>query len=176
MSLGPRTEVDSVKLFGSRQLSIDVLLDFTWKELDAGLGRPFQLASPIPRKPEVLAEFKLELNFNATSAQRVQLGRDTIADRRPGPFKGLDPGPRALAVRLERGFFTPDENTAGCPPWYFELRLVFDRSPYGTQQDWRMYDLGGGDWGYWDHKTFIARHCESPPGVLQYMRDSCVMS
>ncbi|PNS16969.1 hypothetical protein CAC42_4933 [Sphaceloma murrayae] len=118
-----------------------------------------QLARSRSRKPELLAEFKLEMSLNVIGPPHVQLNGRDVGIRRPspGPFNGRDPGPRVLAVRLERGLFTPPINTTGAPPDNYELRLVFETSPYLTRQDWHMEDSD-----YWEHKVFVAHHSEVP--------------
>ncbi|KAF2218409.1 hypothetical protein BDZ85DRAFT_94005 [Elsinoe ampelina] len=165
-------------LLGGRQFILDISMDFKWQVLDSGFDQPFHLGPTIPRTPILLAEFRLQLDFDATTPGAVKLdGKDTITERRTGPFKQRDPGPRVFAVRLERGYFTPKESSSGLSPCHYELRLVFEPSPYGTKQEWDGIDDYMETDGYWDDKAFVARQCPSPPaGILPHIQDNCVVS
>ncbi|KAG8628389.1 hypothetical protein KVT40_004262 [Elsinoe batatas] len=175
-------------LLGSRQIHLDVHVDFTWTPLDSRIDWPVHLpppifrrsevfASAIPRKPELLAEFRIEINLHAVGPEWVQVDGKNIGIRKFGPKPPTrDPGPRTFTVRLERGYCTPPVNTSGMPPGRYELRIGFDSSPYLTRDDWDMEDTD-----YWEHKIFCARWCwwlnqAEERGITQYMRDRCVLS
>ncbi|KAG8623431.1 hypothetical protein KVT40_008407 [Elsinoe batatas] len=150
-------------LLGSRQFTLDVSMDFRWQVLDSGLDQPFYFGPTIPRTPKLLAEFRLQLDFDATTPGAVRLDdKYTIMERRTGPFK--------------QRYFTPKESSSELASCHYELRLVFEPSPYGTKQEWDGIDGYMKTDGYWDDKEFVARQCPSPPtGILPHIQNNCVV-
>lgn len=154
-------------------------MDFKWQVLDSGMDQPLQLGPTIPRKPQLLAEFRLQLDFDAVSPGKTKLDGKELMDRYPGPYKERNPGPRVFKIRLERLYCRPKEASSWLLPVHYEMRLVFEPSPYGTKEDWDGVDMymKAHTWGYWDDQEFVARKCPPPPArTLPYIQDNCVVS
>ncbi|KAF2154500.1 hypothetical protein K461DRAFT_267503 [Myriangium duriaei CBS 260.36] len=130
--------------------------DFDWKDhQNSDLDRPVQLTKTWFKRNQLLARFNIEIAFR-TAGENFDLGDGYLWRRIPGPYQDETPRPRTMTAKLEKGaFLTPLPNAVA--PWYNELRLTFETSPYSSHQEWGMNHFP-----FWERKDFVARRCAAP--------------
>lgn len=65
---------------------------------------------------------------------------------------------KSFTVRVEKGRFIEPSRVGFAATFAkrFDLRLVFEPSPYPPKSEWKSLERGVEDGQFWDHKQFVA--------------------
>ncbi|KAI1388058.1 uncharacterized protein F4822DRAFT_301113 [Hypoxylon trugodes] len=155
-----------------------------WKRIDSPRD-PTEVAGVAQnRGPQLLGQLNLEIALVKRLPKWVEasiLSKSTLINE----FSLMDVAfqPKTYTVRIEKGnFIEPCSiNCGNWNGWRYELRLLFDKSPYPPRCQWKQPE-GGPDGGqFWDHREFVGRHLEDLPTGGRAMNDispwnGCIVS
>lgn len=93
--------------------------------------------------------------------------------------------PKSFTIRIEKGDFT-EPIWVGSKDSYrprYEIRLLFDKSPYPPRAEWKKPEGGPDSNNFWDNIEFVGRRAEELDNKRTAMNDvtptgwgSCVVS
>ncbi|KAI9812546.1 MAG: hypothetical protein M1826_002796 [Phylliscum demangeonii] len=149
------------------ELIVWIAAEFEWKpQSPESLDQVVDVSGIGPTRkdpPQPISQFDIELTL---AKRRIPSMRGPDAQRRRMNESLLTDDaflPKTYTVRLERGnFLTPYD--AMLPPEKedqyhprFALRLVFDKSPYPPQHEWKEPGMGPDATKMWEWKEFVGR-------------------
>lgn len=155
------------KLWCRCEVNVYILADLTWKSIKEPFDpakSPPPLGAKVERSsPIVLGQLNLEITLAKGLPEKWHtstLSRNTIINELGLTDEAFQP--KLYAIRVERGnFIVPSYigfpgSLFGTEP-RFELRLIFDKSPYPPRSEWRKPDGGPDSGQFWEHKEFVGR-------------------
>jgi hypothetical protein len=144
-----------------------IFADLTWKSIKEPLD-PAKSPPPLGAKakgssPLLLGQLNLEITLAKGPPERWQrsiLSTSTIINERSLTDEAFQP--KLYTIRIERGNFIVPAYIGFPGGLYgtdlrFELRLIFDKSPYPPRSEWRKPDGGPDSNQFWEHKEFVGR-------------------
>ncbi|KAI1096563.1 hypothetical protein F5B19DRAFT_151613 [Rostrohypoxylon terebratum] len=108
--------------------------------------------------PQLLGQLNLEITLTKRlpkSAENSVLAQGNGINERSLVDEAFQP--RLFTVRIEKGNFIEPACTEP-NDWRYELRLLFDKSPYPPRSQWKDPTNGPDDSQFWDHREFVSRH------------------
>ncbi|KAI1213100.1 uncharacterized protein F4807DRAFT_457185 [Annulohypoxylon truncatum] len=108
--------------------------------------------------PQLLGQLDLEITLTKRLpklAETSVLAQGTGINERSLTDDAFQP--RLFTVRIEKGNFVVPASTVSSD-WRYELRLLFDKSPYPPRSQWKNPEHGPDDSQFWDIVEFVSRH------------------
>ncbi|KZF20975.1 hypothetical protein L228DRAFT_248725 [Xylona heveae TC161] len=150
------------KILCGQEVNLFIATEFDWKLQNPKLlDQVVDTSSRIRKNTNILlCEFDLDLTLTkrripkmGIDLRRARINEDVLKDE---AFET-----KSYTVRLERGaFFSYWDNLDTSRSSYisrYELRLVFDKSPYPPRDEWKEPEGAVDALKFWEWKEFVAR-------------------
>ncbi|OKL62276.1 hypothetical protein UA08_02863 [Talaromyces atroroseus] len=148
------------------ELVVWIAADFTWKSIKQPPLDPTVIESSLKTakaSPALLGQLNLEITLVKRLPEWTRtstLARNTLVNEHSLTDAAFEP--KLYTVRFERGNFMVPWFLEGPKSQYhlsprFELRLLFDKSPYPPRSEWKKPDGGPDSGQFWEHKEFVGR-------------------
>lgn len=142
-----------------------IAAEFDWVGEEESIDQRVRVGEDAPRKPRLLGQFSIQMTLTTRRLEPFRAG-DRFADYQINELCLTDDAfmTRSFTVRLEKGcFMTPQDARVGRPNLltrYYELRLLFDKSPYPELENWRYPEAGVEANALYDLKEFAGRQSQ----------------
>jgi hypothetical protein len=148
------------QLICAAELNVWIAAEFNWKSQNPGsLAQTIDITDNAPESRSTLAQFNIELTLTKrripkigdADMQRYRINESLLTD---GAFL-----PKMYTIKLEKGKFLTsfDARDPVKDSPMFAVRLVFDKSPYPSREEWKE-PVGAPDaMKFWEWTEFCGR-------------------
>ncbi|KAI1460603.1 hypothetical protein F4805DRAFT_369147 [Annulohypoxylon moriforme] len=146
--------------------NIWILAELEWKSIKPPHGPsqivefPGQVSNNTWNKgPQLLGQLDLEITLLKQLSKRAKgtiVEKNTLVNE--GSLTDDAFRTRQFTVRFEKGNFLEPVCTDPNLDWRYELRLLFDKSPYPPRSQWKEPEQGPDSCQFWDMIEFVSRH------------------
>lgn len=118
-----------------------------------------------PNKTKVVIEFEIDTQITKRRPAQFRTSREIRRPLNEAHLKNEAFLPKRFTVKLEKGNFSSPSHLDKALDWLprFDLRLVFDKSPYPAQHEWNgLLTSSPDDIKMWEWKEFCGRPSTKP--------------